>query len=69
MVGNCSGVGEEGNHSIVEVGEGTMVRVAVGSGSGVETDRQALNIIIVRMIQLFFINNLPNNYLGPLRSN
>jgi len=69
MVGNCSGVGEEGNHSIVEVGEGTTVRVAVGSGSGVETDRQALNIIIGRMIQLFFINNLPNNYLGPLRPN
>ena len=69
MVGNCSGVGEEGNHSIVEVGEGTMVRVAVGSGSVVETDRQALNIIIGRMIQLFFINNLPNNYLGPLRPN
>ena len=69
MVGNCSGVGEEGNHSIVEVGEGTMVRVAVGGGSGVETDRQALNMIIGRNIQLFFINNLPNNYLGPLRSN
>lgn len=69
MVGNCSGVGEEGNHSIVEVGEGTMVRVAVGSGSGVETDRQALNMIIGRKIQLFFINNLANNYLGPLRSN
>ncbi len=69
MVGNCSGVGEGGNHSIVEVGEGTIVRVAVGSGSGVETDRQALNIIIGRKTQLFFINNLPNNHLGPLRSN
>ena len=52
MVGNCSGVGEGGNHSIVEVGEGTIVRVAVGSGSGVETDRQALNIVIERKIQL-----------------
>jgi len=69
IVGNCFGVGEEGNHSIVEVGEGTAVWVGVGSGSGVETARQALNKIIGKMIQLFFINNLPNNYLGPLRSN
>lgn len=71
IVGNCSGVGEEGNHSIVEVGEGKAVRVEVGIGSssGVDTDRQALNKIIGRMIQLFFINNLPNNYLGPLWSN
>jgi len=69
MVGNCSGVGEEGNHSIVGVGEGVIVGVAVGSGSGVEIDRQALNTIIGRLIQIFFIYNLTNDYLGPLRPN
>jgi hypothetical protein len=69
MVGNCSGVGEEGNHSIVGVGEEVIVEVAVGSGSGVEIDRQAHNTISGRFIQIFFIINLTNDYLGPLRSN
>jgi hypothetical protein len=69
MVGICSGVGEGGNHSIVAVGEGAIVTVAVGGGSGVDTERQALNMRRGIRIQNLFMLALPDDNLGSFRSN
>jgi len=69
IVGNCSGVGVGGNHSIMIVGEGAGVEVTVATDSGVVREIQALNNILNRIIQILFIGSLADYNLGPFGAN